>query len=58
MGPHVAKAIWGKTKKLELSWQDAYVFGSQNYEENEVAKKDLEKKQDALIKEYFEFYRL
>ena len=34
VGPHVAKAIWGKKMKPELSWGEAYAFGSQNYEEN------------------------
>jgi len=36
VGPHVAKAIWGKKTKPELSWGEAYAFGSQSYEENKV----------------------
>jgi arginyl-tRNA synthetase len=28
VGPHVAKAIWGKLRKPEVSWGEAYVFGS------------------------------
>lgn len=32
VGPHVAKAIWGKMHNPELSWGSAYVFGSEAYE--------------------------
>lgn len=32
IGLHVAKAIWGKMQKPELSWGEAYVFGSDSYE--------------------------
>jgi len=32
VGLHVAKAIWGKQKKPGVSWGEAYVFGSKNYE--------------------------
>lgn len=34
VGVGVAKAIWGKIKNENLSWQDAYVFGNKNYEED------------------------
>ena len=27
VGVHVAKAIWGKTQKPELTWGEAYVYG-------------------------------
>ncbi|MFZ2500717.1 MAG: arginine--tRNA ligase [Minisyncoccia bacterium] len=32
VGLHVAKAIWGKQQKSEVSWGEAYVFGSEHYE--------------------------
>lgn len=32
VGPHVAKAIWGKMQKPGLSWGEAYVHGSAEYE--------------------------
>ena len=41
VGMGVAKAVWGKLKMPEFSWQDAYVFGSKNYEEDENAKKEI-----------------
>lgn len=41
VGLHVAKAIWGKMEKPELSWGDAYAYGSKFYEENENAKKEI-----------------
>jgi len=41
VGLHVAKAIWGKTKRTELSWQESYVFGSEKYETDENAKKEI-----------------
>lgn len=32
VGPHVAKAIWGKMQKPELSWGQAYAYGATNYD--------------------------
>jgi len=32
VGPHVAKAIWGKMQKPELKWGEAYVYGTNEYE--------------------------
>lgn len=32
VGVHVAKAIWGKLQKPELSWGEAYVYGNNEYE--------------------------
>ncbi len=32
VGPHVAKALWGKMQKPALSWGEAYAYGSQEYE--------------------------
>jgi arginyl-tRNA synthetase len=34
VGMHVAKAIWGKMQKPELSWGEAYAFGAKSFEEN------------------------
>ncbi|MBI4118082.1 MAG: arginine--tRNA ligase [Parcubacteria group bacterium] len=33
VGPHVAKAIWGKMQKPELKWGEAYTYGAEHYEE-------------------------
>jgi len=32
VGPHVAKALWGKMQKPELTWGEAYVYGNTEYE--------------------------
>ncbi|PCI30237.1 arginine--tRNA ligase [Candidatus Wolfebacteria bacterium] len=37
VGPHVAKAIWGKIQNTDMSWGEAYVFGSDKYDENKEA---------------------
>ncbi len=50
VGMHVAKAIYGRLKNPSYSWQDAYVFGSKEYEENEQAKMEM----TALNKQIFE----
>src|SRR3990167_8747174 len=34
VGVHVAKAIWAKQQKPELGWGEAYVSGSQLYEQH------------------------
>lgn len=34
VGVHVAKAIWAKRHKPEMSWGEAYVYGSAEYENN------------------------
>lgn len=47
VGPHVAKAIWGKMQKPELSWGEAYVYGNNEYE----TKKD---EIDAINKKVYE----
>jgi arginyl-tRNA synthetase len=44
VGLHVAKAIWGKTQKPDLSWGEAYTFGSNAYEENKSAIDEINKK--------------
>jgi arginyl-tRNA synthetase len=47
VGPHVAKAIWGKMQKPELSWGEAYAYGSGEYENH---KEEI----DALNKKIYE----
>ena len=37
VGPHVAKAIWGKMQKPDLRWGEAYTYGAQEYEANKEA---------------------
>lgn len=58
IGLHVAKTIWGKVQKPELSWGEAYVYGSQNYEENKEKIDELNKiifdKSDSKINELYE----
>lgn len=41
VGLGIAKAVFGKMKNPDLSWQDAYVFGTKTYDENEVVKKEI-----------------
>ncbi len=41
VGMHVAKALYGKLKNPSYSWQDAYVFGSKEYDEHEQAKAEM-----------------
>ncbi len=47
VGPHVAKAIWGKMQKPESSWGEAYVYGTQQYE---IHKDEI----DAINKKIYE----
>lgn len=59
VGQHVAKAIWGKMQKPGFSWGEAYVFGSEKYEENKVEidainKKVYEKSDEPINKLYDE----
>jgi len=44
VGLHVAKAIWGKQQKPELSWGEAYVYGSNGYENNRGEVDEINKK--------------
>lgn len=44
VGLHVAKAIWGKMQDENLSWAEAYVSGSKNFEENKDEITALNKK--------------
>lgn len=54
VGPHVAKAIWGKMQKPEASWGEAYVFGAGAYEEDkkeeidEINKKVYDKSDERI----------
>ena len=41
VGVHVAKAIWGKIQKPELAWGQAYAFGAEKFEADEMAKKEI-----------------
>ena len=61
VGLHVAKAIWGKIQKTDLSWGAAYAHGANNYEVNkkevdEINKKIYEKN-DGAINEIYELGR-
>jgi arginyl-tRNA synthetase len=57
VGLHVAKTIWGKIKKPEVSWGEAYTYGTQNYDDNkeeiiEINKKIFEKSDGEINKLY------
>lgn len=41
VGLNVAKAVWGKLQNPNQAWQEAYVTGNKNYEDNELAKKEI-----------------
>lgn len=43
VGPHVAKAVWGKMQKPELEWGDAYAYGAQSYEDHREEIDDINK---------------
>ena len=36
VGPHVARAIWGKMQKPELPWGEAYAYGAAHYDEHKA----------------------
>ncbi len=58
IGLHVAKTIWGKKQKPEIPWGEAYVYGTQNYEENKAEIDELNKiifdKSDPKINQLYE----
>lgn len=58
VGLHVAKTIWGKVKRPELSWGEAYTFGSQNFEANKdeivSINKKIYQKTDKSINDLYE----
>ena len=53
VGLHVAKALWGKQRKPEASWGEAYVYGSDSYEahreEIDALNKIIYEKSDASV---------
>jgi len=59
VGLHVAKAIWGKMKKPDIVWGEAYAYGAQNYDNNkeeivEINIKISEKSDEKINKLYEE----
>lgn len=44
VGPHVAKAIWGKLQKPEASWGEAYTYGAQQYDAHKQEIDEINKK--------------
>lgn len=44
VGPHVAKAIWGKMQQPAYSWGEAYAYGAQHYEEHKKEIDEINKK--------------
>jgi arginyl-tRNA synthetase len=44
VGPHVAKAIWGKVQKPQMSWGEAYTYGAQEYDANKREVDEINKK--------------
>lgn len=58
VGPHVAKAIWGRIQKPELSWGEAYTYGTEQYEANknevDVLNKKVYEKSDIEVQKLYE----
>ena len=58
VGVHVAKAIWGKTQKPELTWGEAYVYGDGQYdahkEEIDTLNKTIYEKNDAVVNKLYD----
>lgn len=58
VGPHVAKALWGKMQKPALSWGAAYVYGNEQYEayKNEIdaVNKKVYDRSDQKINEMYD----
>jgi arginyl-tRNA synthetase len=44
VGPHVAKATWGKMQKPELAWGKSYTYGSEQYEAHKAEIDAINKK--------------
>ena len=44
VGMHVAKTIWGKIQKPEMSWGEVYAYGAKNYDENKNEITEINKK--------------
>ncbi|OGZ63198.1 MAG: arginine--tRNA ligase [Candidatus Staskawiczbacteria bacterium RIFCSPHIGHO2_02_FULL_34_10] len=53
VGLSIAKAVWGKVKNPNVSWQEAYVFGTKKYEES-LAKKPASAESYGEAKEIIE----
>ncbi|HVV15246.1 MAG TPA: arginine--tRNA ligase [Candidatus Paceibacterota bacterium] len=57
VGPHVAKAIWGKMQKPELSWGETYVLGNAEYEAHkadiDMINKQVYEKSDDKVAELY-----
>lgn len=58
VGPHVAKALWGKRDKPELDWGKAYAHGSAQYEshkeEIDAINRHVYLKDDEVINELYQ----
>lgn len=50
VGPHVAKALWGKRKFPAFSWGEAYAAGAQEYEKDPAVKEAI----DAINKKVYD----
>jgi len=61
VGPHVAKALWGKMQKPELGWGASYAYGAQEYEthkeEIDTINKKVYDKSDAEINSLYDVGR-
>jgi arginyl-tRNA synthetase len=61
VGPHVAKAIWGKTQFPELAWGAAYAAGASGYEEHkdeiDLINKKIYEKSDPEINKLYDIGR-
>lgn len=44
VGPHVAKAIWGKMQKPDAPWGEAYTYGAQEYDAHKAEIDAINKK--------------
>ena len=61
VGIGIAKAVWGKLNNKNLRWQEAYAFGSQKFDEEGNAKREITElnkkiyeKSDAKINKLYE----
>ncbi|HEY6022336.1 MAG TPA: arginine--tRNA ligase [Candidatus Paceibacterota bacterium] len=61
VGVHVAKAIWAKLQKPEMTWGEAYVYGNNEYESHKEEIDSLNKviydKSDAKVNALYEVGR-
>ncbi|MDB5225595.1 MAG: hypothetical protein JWL87_547 [Candidatus Adlerbacteria bacterium] len=58
VGVHVAKAIWGKQQNPSMTWGEAYVYGSDQYEahkeEMDTLNKTIYEKSDAAVQALYD----